>query len=114
MPDKNGDAGGDEIKLWKGVLLHLARKPAGTEFTAGDLVEDLPEAVGTYAAAAQLLKRLQTWGLIRVSGFAPAVRATPNPKKKNRRGAAGGRQRKVYEVTDHGRKKATWIESEAS
>ena len=110
MPGRKG--GDDEIKFWKGVLLHLAGRKGSEEFTAGDVAAE----VGVpYAAAAQLLKRLQVWGDVRVVGFSPAVRAEPNPKKGgSRRGAAGGRQRKVYILTDHGKKKAAYIEREAS
>lgn len=82
-------------KIWRSVLAGLAsdgRNP-GT-FTAGDVSDD---AGISYPSAAQLLKRLQMWGCVRVIGFAP-------PDGKSGR----GRRRKVFELTDHGRNAAKW------
>jgi len=58
-------------------------------FTAGDLLEDLDL---DYPGAAQVLKRLQGWGCVRVVGF-------ESPE------GGHGRRRKLYEVTEHGRRK---------
>lgn len=77
---------------WKSILASLEEEE---EFDAGKVskTHKMP-----YANAAQILRRLQTWGYIRVVGFDPAVRR--NPKGRS----MGGRRRKVYELTEHGKK----------
>lgn len=77
---------------WKDILASLEGEE---EFDAGKVAkaQKMP-----YANAAQMLKRLQNWGYIRVVGFDPAVRR--NPKGRS----MGGRRRKVYELTPHGKK----------
>lgn len=79
-------------RVWKGVLAHLAAiKGNPAQFSAADLV-DAFEDMG-YSSAAQILKRLQTWGHIRQTGFEASS-------------TGRGRRRKVYEVTDHGMRAA--------
>lgn len=79
--------------IWRDVLKRLVHKNP-PEFTAFDLtgVFDL-----SYAGAAQLLKRLQSWGHIRVIAFDPPA------------GGGVGRRRKVYEVTKHGQNAAAYV-----
>ena len=82
---------------WKEDLVELVDRDE--EFTT----EDAADRLGlTYAAAANLLKRLQGWGLLRVAGFGDPVRSNPRGRSK------GGRRRKVYEVTDAARRKVEW------
>lgn len=88
----------DSPKIWREVLAYLAKKKLA-EFTAADVADGFGME---YANAAQLLKRLQTWGHVRVIGFDPAVHANPKTKGK------GGRRRKVYELTEHGLKSAKY------
>lgn len=76
--------------IWHGVLAHCAEECPAAGFTAADLEQGLKMA---YPCAAQVLKRLQTWGYLRVVGFAPPA-------------GGRGRRRKVYEVTASGAAKA--------
>lgn len=87
-----------KIVKWKKILASLERVE---EFDAGDIAKAHKM---TYANAAQLLKRLQGWGCIRVIGFDSAVRK--NPK-------SGGRRRKVYEVTPHGKRSIAYHRKQA-
>jgi hypothetical protein len=94
-------------KIWRGVLAHLAARKTPT-FTAGDVASELDDVWenpggdggSAYAGAAQLLRRLQTWGHVRVIGFEPSESGL-------------GRRRKLYEVTDHGRKCAKYYKRQA-
>lgn len=85
-------------KIWRDALALLEEHHGDGDFTAGDLVGEFDLL---YAGAAQLLKRLQVWGYIRVKGFAPAVHENP-------KGGHGGRQRKVYVITEHGKRAARY------
>jgi len=75
--------------IWHKVLGYCAGTNPPT-FTAADLVEGLGML---YPNAAQVCKRLQNWGYLRVVGFAPPA-------------GGRGRRRKVYEVTASGAAKA--------
>jgi predicted ArsR family transcriptional regulator len=93
---------------WKEDLVELVDRDK--EFTTEDAAEELDL---TYAAAANLLKRLQGWGLLRVAGFDDPVHAAKrNPGRKGDRAGIGGRRRKVYEVTDAARRKVEWWEKQ--
>lgn len=82
-------------KIWREVLEWiLGRKPP--EVTAGDVAGQFDLS---YPSASQLLERLRRWGNIRILGFDPA-------KRKNDEG--GGRRRKVYEITEKGKKTVAW------
>lgn len=79
--------------IWREVLKKLVeRNPP--EFTAIDITGDFQLS---YAGAAQLLKRLQSWGHIRLIAFDPPA------------GGGVGRRRKVYEVTKHGANAAAYV-----
>jgi len=84
-------------RIWRDTLIHLASRK-GQDFTAGDLVEELSF---DYNSAAKLLFRLHNWSHIRQVGFEDA--AAKNPGRH-----PGGRRRKVYEITDKGRRAAAW------
>lgn len=73
-------------KIWREALRRLGKKNP-PEFTAEDVSKEFDL---TYAGAAQLLKRLQSWGHIRLIAFDPPA------------GGGVGRRRKVYELTKHG------------
>ena len=81
-------------KIWRGDLSGLAEENPPRQFTAADVAQ---EQELSYAAASNLLRRLKTWGHIRLVGFLPAASKTGQ-----------GRRKKVYEVTDHGRKSAAF------
>jgi len=83
-------------KIWRGVLEWLGGRK---EFNAGDVAEEFDLS---YAGASQLLERLRKWGYLRVLGYDPAVHT--NPKRKSQ----GGRRRKVYEVTEAGKRAIEW------
>ena len=82
--------------IWRDVLKRLVQRNP-PEFTAFDITGDFDLS---YAGAAQLLKRLQSWGHIRLIAFDPPA------------GGGVGRRRKVYEVTKHGEKAAAYVKRE--
>lgn len=84
-------------RIWRDALAHLASRK-GRDFTAGDLVQELTL---DYNAAAKLLHRLHNWSHVRVVGFEAA--AARNPGRH-----PGGRRRKIYEITEKGRRAAAW------
>jgi DNA-binding MarR family transcriptional regulator len=98
MPRRNGGATDRGPKIWRQVLARISSKNP-PEFTAGDVAKDFGMA---YANAAQLLRRLQNWGHIRVLAFDPPA------------GGGAGRRRKVYEMTDHGKKVAKYHREQQS
>ena len=53
------------------------------------------DAADAYAHAAQLLRRLQLWGYLKVAGY-------------EQNAAGRGRPRKAYTVTERGRKYLKW------
>lgn len=62
----------------------------------GVTAADLAKEVGIdYPSVLQVMRRLRSWGYVRIVGF--------NPPK-----GGLGRQRHVFEVTDKGMKKAEW------
>ncbi len=81
-------------KIWRKVLEWLSGRE---EFTAGDVAAGFDLS---YPGASQLLERLRRWSYIRILGFDPAKR---NPRK-----SPGGRRRKVYELTEKGKKAIEW------
>ena len=84
-------------RIWREALVHIVSRK-GRDFTAGDLVKELGF---DYNCAGKLLHRLHNWSHIRQVGFEDA--AAKNPGKH-----PGGRRRKVYEITDKGRRAAAW------
>ncbi len=80
-------------KIWRDVLKRLTQKNP-PEFTAVDIMGDFELS---YPGAAQLLRRLQSWGHIRLIAFDPPA------------GGGAGRRRKVYEVTQHGKNAAAYV-----
>lgn len=98
MPRRNGGAPDRGPKIWRKALAKMSLKNP-PEFTAADVSKELGMA---YSNAASLLKRLQTWGHIRVLGFDPPA------------GGGAGRRRKVYEMTDHGKKVAKYHREQQS
>lgn len=83
--------------IWPAALLAAAENNPPKITTA-----DLEEAIDVDApSACQVLRRLQSWGLLRVVGFEAA---RTNPKNHG-----GGRRRKVYELTPAGERKVDRI-----
>lgn len=83
-----------EWRIWPSALLVAAHRNPKTVTTA-DLVDELDIEP---SSACQVLRRLQSWGLLRVSSFVAATGA-------ERR----GRRRKVYELTPAGERKVKRI-----
>jgi predicted ArsR family transcriptional regulator len=84
-------------RIWRDALIHLASRK-GDDFTAGDVAKEIGL---DYNGAAKLLFRLHNWSHIRQVGFEDATAKNPGRHP-------GGRRRKVYEITDKGRRAAAW------
>ena len=81
------------VRIWPDVVLYAAHKNPPT-FTTADIQKELDMDP---PGACQVLRRLQMWGQVRVVGFAAPVGGL-------------GRRRKVYELTETGKKKADRLE----
>ena len=81
-------------RIWPDALL-IAGDDDKNRVTSADVVNDLSIEA---SSACQVLRRLQSWGLLRVAAFAPAT----GPERR-------GRRRKVYELTKSGHRKVDRI-----
>ncbi len=81
-------------RIWPDALL-IAGDDAKNRVTSADVVDELNIEP---SSACQVLRRLQSWGLLRVAAFAPAT----GPERR-------GRRRKVYELTKAGHRKVDRI-----
>lgn len=89
---KRKKSGSDKPRHWPSALVFAAEKNPPT-ITSWELAEELDLEA---PSACQVLRRLQSWGLLRLAGF------------KTPEGGIGRRQ-KVYELTTAGEKKVKRI-----
>ena len=82
-------------RIWPSALL-VADADVQNRVTSADVVAELNIEA---SSACQVLRRLQSWGLLRVAAFAPAI----GPERR-------GRRRKVYELTKAGQRKVDRIQ----
>lgn len=84
-----------EWRIWRVALEALEGMNPPASITA----HQLAEVLGIHRnAAANLLRRLRSWGYVRLVGFAPSQGDE----------LGRGRQRQVFELTDSGRNQANY------
>jgi len=89
-------------RIWKDVLAWGCEKEQRGGFTAGDVETEFSVS---YKAAAMLLKRLQSWGMIRMHELERTER--PNPHAPGE--TMGSRPRKVWVVTERGQERSAHL-----